>query len=143
SSSSSPCRSSSGPWNRGWASISNVEKGNGMLRLIVEKGEPAGAVFDLAPGEATLGRSRSAACRLPAPDISGMHAVIRVAAGAVRLENLSQFGTRVDGAPVSGTVALAPGQLIEIGRATVLRVADAAAAGEAPTGASAAPPAAG
>jgi len=117
-----------------------------MFRLIVEKGEPAGAVFDLAPGETTLGRSRSATCRLPAPDISGTHAVIRVAEGAARIENLSQFGTRVDGAPVSGTVALAPGQRIEIGRATVLRVAGAAAApaaGEAPTGAGAASPATG
>ena len=95
-----------------------------MLRLIVEKGEPAGAVFDLAPGETTLGRSRSSTCHLLASDISAAHAVIRVADNDAQLENLSQFGTRVNGLEVSGKVALALGQQIEIGRATVLRVAD-------------------
>lgn len=93
-----------------------------MLRLIVEKGEPAGAVFELAPGETILGRSRSAACRLLASDVSAAHAVIRVTDNDAHLENLSQFGTQVDGVSVSEKVVLTPGQRIAIGRATVLRV---------------------
>lgn len=93
-----------------------------MFRLIVEKGEPAGAVYELKPGEATLGRSRAATFRLASSDVSGHHARIRVEGGAARLENMSQFGTRLNGQPVSAPVELAAGQKIEIGKATVLRV---------------------
>ncbi|MBP7637430.1 MAG: FHA domain-containing protein, partial [Kiritimatiellae bacterium] len=77
-----------------------------MLRLTVERGEPAGAACDLEPGETTLGRSRSATFRLLSSDVSGLHAVVKVAGGVARLENLSQFGTRVDEQPVVGAVAL-------------------------------------
>ncbi|MDX9792444.1 MAG: FHA domain-containing protein [Kiritimatiellia bacterium] len=106
-----------------------------MLRLTVESGEPAGAACDLKPGETTLGRSRSATFRLLASDVSGLHAVVKVAGGVARLENLSQFGTRVDDQPVAGAVALIPGQRIAIGKMTVLRVDEAGGAdAEAPTG---------
>ena len=106
-----------------------------MLRLIVEKGDPAGATCDLKPGETTLGRSRSATFRLPASDVSGLHVVVKVADGVARLENLSQFGTRVDDQPVDGAVTLTPGQRIAIGKATVLRVGEAGEVdAEAPTG---------
>jgi len=116
-----------------------------MFKLTVEKGEPAGAVYELRPGENTLGRSRSAAIRLSAPDVSGLHARIHVAGDGARIENLSQFGTRIDGVPVTGEVALADGQRIEVGKATLLRVGLAAAEAEAKTGEGGAlePPAAG
>ena len=51
-----------------------------MVRLTVEKGEAAGAVFELKAGEHTLGRSRASAVHLAAPDVSGVHACIRVSA---------------------------------------------------------------
>jgi len=104
-----------------------------MLCLIVKKGEPAGAVFDLKPGECTLGRSRSATFHLAAPDISGQHIRIRVSGGSAQLENLSQFGTRIDGAPVARAVTLRPGQMIELGKTTALLVEERPD-GEAPTG---------
>jgi hypothetical protein len=95
-----------------------------MVRLTVEKGEAAGAVFELKAGEHTLGRSRASAVHLAAPDVSGVHACIRVSAdGTARLENLSQFGTRINGVPVTGEQALADGQRLEFGKVTVLRVA--------------------
>jgi hypothetical protein len=87
----------------------------------MEKGEPAGAVFELKPGENTLGRSRAATFQLASPDVSGQHARILVKDGVARLENLSQFGTRLDDAPVTGLVALASGQRLAIGKSTVLR----------------------
>ena len=93
-----------------------------MFRITVEKGDPAGAVYELKPGESMLGRSRSAAVHLASADVSGHHARIRVENGEARIENLSQFGTRIDGKPVAGAVALAAGQRIEIGKVTVLRV---------------------
>lgn len=101
-----------------------------MFSLKVEKGEPCGTVFELPPGDSTIGRSRSANLRLGASDISGLHARITVAKGAAILENLSQFGTRVDDAPAAGRVALQPGQRLSFGKGTVLLVlqtADAAA----------------
>ena len=91
-----------------------------MLSLTVEKGEPAGAVFELKPGESTLGRSHSATFRLLSQDVSGLHIRIRVANGVASLENLGQFGTRVNEAPVAGAVTLASGQRIGVGKVTVL-----------------------
>ena len=96
-----------------------------MLSLTVEKGEPLGAVFELKPGESTLGRSRSATFRLSAQDVSGQHARIRVENCVARLENLSQFGLRIDHVPITGSVTLSSGQRIEIGKTTVLVFNDA------------------
>lgn len=119
-----------------------------MFSLTVEKGEPAGAVFVLREGESTLGRSRSATCRLLSSDVSGLHARVVVEKGAAWLENISQFGTRLDEAPVAAPVALRPGQRIAIGKVTVLvvgqdepaRVSADAATGEAPGRAASPPP---
>jgi hypothetical protein len=106
-----------------------------MFRLTVEKGETAGKVYELKPGENMIGRSRSAAVHISSPDVSGVHAHIRVAGGTAFLENLSQFGTSVDGVPVSGEVALADGQCLELGKSTRLRFnVDANAVQEAATG---------
>ncbi len=91
-----------------------------MLRLTVEKGEPAGAVFELKSGETTLGRSRAATVHLVSADVSGLHARIRVADGVAQLENLSQFGVSVDGVPVTGSVTLTDGQRLMVGKTTVL-----------------------
>ncbi len=93
-----------------------------MVSLKVEKGEPAGAVFVLREGDNTLGRSHSASFRLLSADVSGVHARITVAHGAATLENISQFGTRVDDVPAEGRVALRQGQRLSFGKSTVLLV---------------------
>jgi hypothetical protein len=91
-----------------------------MLRLTLEQGAPAGAVFVLKPGENLLGRSHSAAVRLGSPDISGTHAKITVSGDEAVLENLSRFGTRVNEASLTSPVTLVSGQRIALGRETVL-----------------------
>lgn len=91
-----------------------------MLRLTMEKGEPAGAVFELKPGGNILGRSSSASVRLVSPDISGTHAKITVSGTTAVLENLSRFGTRVDESNAETPVSLVSGQRIALGKATVL-----------------------
>lgn len=98
-----------------------------MLRLRVEQGMPAGVVFSLASGETVMGRSGTAGIRLGSPDISGTHAKIAVNGDHAILENLSRFGTRLDGVEIPGPVALKPGQRIEMGKATVLIVESAMA----------------
>ena len=110
-----------------------------MFSLTVERGEPAGAVFLLKEGESTLGRSRSATCRLMSPDVSGVHARIVVDKGAARLENMSQFGTRVNDVPAAGPVTLRAGQRLAVGKVTVLLVREEETAE--PGGAASSPPA--
>lgn len=90
------------------------------LSLTVEKGEPAGAVFLLKPGENTVGRSRSATVQLGAADVSGVHARIRVDGDAAFLQNESRFGTMVDTQEVKEPVRLIPGQRVYVGKSTVL-----------------------
>lgn len=106
------------------------------LSVIVEKGDPRGAVFVLKPGENLVGRSSAAGVRLASPDISGQHAKITVSGATAVIENLSRFGTRVDEVDVSGRVALVSGQRILLGKATVLLFqGEAAPQPEAATGA--------
>ncbi|MEI6562775.1 MAG: FHA domain-containing protein [bacterium] len=93
-----------------------------MLRLRLEKGAPAGAVFALKQGETLLGRSHSAGIRLESPDISGTHAKVSVKGDVAILENLSRFGIRVNDADITGPVTLTPGQRIVLGKGTVLIV---------------------
>lgn len=103
-----------------------------MLKLKVERGEPAGLEYPLGEGVHVLGRSSSAQCRLASPDISGQHARVTVKAGVATVENLSRFGTRLDDVEVRGTLPLAAGQRIAVGKSTVLAVvgSGAAAGGE-------------
>ena len=105
-----------------------------MLRIIIEKGDPQGAVFVLHEGENLLGRSRAANIRVNAPDVSGRHAEILVDRDKATLRNLSQFGTCVDGHLVSGDTVLVSGQSIEIGKGTLLRLSDDPAAAMAEDG---------
>ena len=93
-----------------------------MFSLKVEKGEPSGTVFVLREGDNTIGRSHSASFRLGVADVSGVHARVTVANGVATLENLSQFGTRVDDVPAEGRVALRHGQRLSFGKSTVLLV---------------------
>ena len=100
-----------------------------MYKLTLEQGEPAGAVFQLANGENVIGRSSSAKFRVVAADVSGQHVRLVVRGGQVVAENLSRFNTLIDGKPIQGPTALKPGQLISLGKTTVLRFeADAPAA---------------
>ena len=115
-----------------------------MMRLKLEQGGQAGAVFDLPEGETVVGRSHSAQLRVEADDVSGRHVCLRRKGAMVELENLSRYGTYVDGEPVNGRVPLRSGQSLAIGRHVVLRFeADAESAPAAPVAAGEAPTAGG
>jgi hypothetical protein len=98
-----------------------------MYKLIVEQGETVES-FPLANGENLVGRSHSAGIRLTAADASGKHARILVDGGKVILENLSRYGTSVDGVPLDGSIEIRPGQRVGFGKAVVLRLEKTAAA---------------
>ncbi len=93
-----------------------------MLTLIGLRGSLQGQVFPLKSGEHILGRSHSADIRLEDEDVSGKHCIIKIAAGAASVENLSPSGIRVDGEQVNDRINLQHGAVIEIGAANTLRL---------------------
>ena len=93
---------------------------HGMLELHVRSGPDSGAVHRLAPGEHAIGRSAQARVRLDDPDVSRLHALLRVGldgADRTTVQDLrSTNGTWVDGAPVGpGGAPLRPGQVLQVG----------------------------
>ncbi len=92
----------------------------GLLELHVVAGPDAGAVHRLAPGEHGIGRAVEARVRLEDPDVSRLHAVLRVGLGAdgtTTVHDLgSTNGTTVDGETVDrdGRPVL-PGQALRVG----------------------------
>ena len=92
----------------------------GLLELHVLAGPDAGDVHHLAPGEHGIGRAVEARVRVDDPDVSRLHAVLRVAtdeSGVTTVHDLgSTNGTTVDGVPVSRDERpLLPGQVLRVG----------------------------
>jgi S-DNA-T family DNA segregation ATPase FtsK/SpoIIIE len=99
----------------------------GLLELHVVAGPDSGAVHRLPPGEHGIGRSAEATVRIDDPEVSRLHAVLRIAtdgSGTSTVHDLaSTNGTTVDDEPVGGTGRpLPPGSLLRVGE-TRLRLA--------------------
>jgi S-DNA-T family DNA segregation ATPase FtsK/SpoIIIE len=98
----------------------------GLLELHVVAGPDSGAVHRLPPGEHGIGRSVEARVRIDDPDVSRLHAVLRVASdgsGTTVHDLASTNGTTVDDLPVRGdSRPLLPGSLLRVG-GTRLRLA--------------------
>ena len=92
----------------------------GLLELHVLAGPDSGDVHHLAPGEHGIGRAVEARVRVDDPDVSRLHAVLRVAtdeSGGTTVHDLgSTNGTTVDGVPVTRDGrSLLPGQVLRVG----------------------------
>ena len=92
----------------------------GLLELHVLAGPDCGDVHHLAPGEHGIGRAVEATVRVDDPDVSRLHAVLRVAtesSGDTTVHDLgSTNGTSVDGAVVGRDGRrLLPGQVLRVG----------------------------
>ncbi len=86
------------------------------FRLVLDRRE-----IDLRDGENLLGREAGAVAWLDSASVSRRHARIVVEGGAATLEDLgSRNGTKVNGRPASGRVALADGDAIELGTVRLL-----------------------
>lgn len=91
-----------------------------LLGLHVQAGPDCGAVHLLPPGEHSIGRAAEARVRVADPDVSRLHAVLRVGlddAGTTTVHDLgSTNGTRVDGRAVGRTgVTVRPGEVLRMG----------------------------
>ncbi len=92
----------------------------GLLELHVLAGPDCGHVHHLAPGEHGIGRAVEATVRMDDPDVSRLHAVLRVAteiSGDTTVHDLgSTNGTFVDDVPVGRDGRrLLPGQVLRVG----------------------------
>jgi len=91
-----------------------------MFRVKVETADGAVQVFDLKDGDNVIGRSRSCDIAIGAPDISRAHCKIVVSADGAVAENLSQYGSLLDDAPIEAPARLSAGRKIRIGRGTTI-----------------------
>lgn len=84
--------------------------------LQVTDGQDRGARFGLLGSEATIGRGPTMDLVLTDPAVSECHAVLRIDGDRLTVTDLGAGGgTRVNGVPRSGPVALSPGDRIGIG----------------------------
>lgn len=84
--------------------------------LKITAGKDAGNEFTLHDGKNMIGRSRSSDVRVFNEDVSGKHFSIDVENGIATLQNISGYGTRVDGILVHQSLELRSGQVIEAGK---------------------------
>ena len=84
--------------------------------LKITAGKDAGSEFVLHAGKNMVGRSRSSDVRVFNEDVSGKHFSIEIENGVATLQNISGYGTRVDGVLVHQTIELRSGQVIEAGK---------------------------
>jgi transcriptional regulator with PAS, ATPase and Fis domain len=91
--------------------------------VLVVRHEGASRVIELGEGtELSVGRLETADVSIQHPSVSRRHAIVRVTAGAVSLEDLGAAnGTRVNRVVVSGrTQRLSAGDVVQIGPAEIL-----------------------
>ena len=84
--------------------------------LKITAGKNAGSEYTLHEGKNMIGRSRSSDVRVFNEDVSGKHFSIEISGGTATLQNISGYGTRVDGILVHQTMELCSGQVIEAGK---------------------------
>lgn len=101
-----------------------------MLKLIVEIDKKRMGDYVLEQGENIIGRSRKSTVRVDAPDISRAHLKITVSDGGAVAENMSKFGSKLNGVPIEEPAELAHGARLTVGDMTTLIFQDSEIAGE-------------
>jgi predicted component of type VI protein secretion system len=89
-----------------------------MFFLRVESGPDKGRVFELREGINAIGRSPGNECKVTEECVSRKHCTITVTRSGAVLENMSQYGTLVDGKPAAGPVVLMAGMRLQLGQST-------------------------
>src|SRR5262245_4664905 len=87
-----------------------------MYKLIIEDDEGKTTVVPLIRDEITIGRKEGNTIRLTERNVSRRHAKLSRQNGAVYVEDLASYnGIRVNGARISGRIAVGEGDRIQIG----------------------------
>lgn len=90
-----------------------------MARMIVVRGPDAGAVFELAQGANTIGRSNKCDVAINDPQVSRQHAIVRVSDEITVSDQGSINATEVNGLPVVGSQRVRPGDHVLFGTSVV------------------------
>ncbi len=87
-----------------------------MLRLVIEDDEGRKTVVPFVRDEITIGRQEGNTIRLTERNVSRRHCRLLKQNGHLLVEDLnSSYGIKINGSRIAGVVALAEGDLIEIG----------------------------
>lgn len=92
------------------------------IRLIVESGQPAGESYELTDGEHLVGRGSDCQFKLTSSGVSRQQLRFSVQGDKVTVENLSQYGSQLEGRDLIESVPVKPGQRLTLGLYTILRV---------------------
>jgi pSer/pThr/pTyr-binding forkhead associated (FHA) protein len=91
------------------------------VRLVIEHGKTRKRTFHFRNEEGVIGRQRGCTVRIPSPEVSRRHCVLRVQNGYVTVEDLnSSNGTLLNGEEVSGSQVVRPGDRLRIGPVTFI-----------------------
>src|SRR5947209_7266399 len=91
------------------------------VRLVIEQGKTRKRTFHLSHDEGVIGRQSGCAIRIPSPEVSRRHCVLRVRNGYVTVEDLkSSNGTQLNGEDVKGAQVVRPGDRLRIGPVTFI-----------------------
>ncbi len=100
-----------------------------QLILTIQTGPQSGQMFQLSDGSFTVGRAVNNAVQLTDATISKQHARLTIQANSIFVEDLgSSNGTFVNGQRITGPVAFAPGDILQIGTSLILEVQGGAGA---------------
>ena len=103
-----------------------------MIKLTVITAGQEVDTHTLEEGDTVIGRSRSCDIRLQAPDISRSHLKLTVAGEKISAENMGRNRSRLNDKPIEGIADISPGDVIQVGEGTSLRIEAAPDAEEAP-----------
>ena len=92
-----------------------------IFRVIEDKGLDRGLTKTLTAGTYSVGRSSDCDIRLKAPDVSRQHIKLEITDAGLTVEPYEGKKCLLDGEPLTGSVQVASGQRVTLGRNTVLR----------------------
>jgi pSer/pThr/pTyr-binding forkhead associated (FHA) protein len=91
------------------------------VKLVIEQGKTRTKALHLRKEEGLVGRVKGCDFRIPSPEVSRRHCVLRVRDGYVTVEDLkSSNGTHLNGELVEGEQVVRPGDRLRIGPITFI-----------------------
>jgi pSer/pThr/pTyr-binding forkhead associated (FHA) protein len=91
------------------------------VKLVIEQGKTRTKTLHLRHEEGLIGRERGCNVRIPSPEVSRRHCILRIQDGYVTVEDLnSSNGTQLNGEDVQGREVVRPGDRLRVGPVTFI-----------------------
>jgi len=96
-----------------------------MPKLVISLPDAGEVIHELTESRLSVGRTDENTIQIDDPSVSTHHAELTVSGGEYRLKDLgSTNGTRLNGAPLEGEKAIAPGDRIRFGKVEAIYETD-------------------